>query len=79
MHVDLPALERPTNAISGTSNAGRKCSWGAVVRNLAVCSHPKATTAGDLEISLVAPSAGEKTGGFVFVVMCRSEKPGAAL
>src|SRR6187402_3334596 len=42
MQVDLPALERPTKANSGTSSGGRNCSWGAVVRNLAVCSHPRA-------------------------------------
>lgn len=47
MQVDLPALERPTNAISGTSSAGKKCSCGAVVRNLAVCNQPIATVAAD--------------------------------
>ena len=79
MQVDLPALERPTNAISGTSKAGKKCNWGAVVKNLAVCNHPKATTEGDFVISLGPLSAGGKTGGFVFVVMCLSRKPGVAL
>ena len=79
MQVDLPALDRPTNAISGTSKAGKKCSWGAVVRNLAVCNQPMATTAGDLAVSLRGASAGGKTGGFVFVVMCLSRKPGVAL
>ena len=49
MQVDLPALERPTNAISGTSKAGKKCSSGAVVRKRAVCSHPCATLAGGAE------------------------------
>ena len=43
MQVDLPAFERPTNAISGTSSGGKKWSSGAVVKNLAVCNHPKAT------------------------------------
>lgn len=45
MQVDLPALERPTKAISGTSSGGKKCSWGAVVRNFAVCNHPIAVRA----------------------------------
>src|SRR3990167_6686805 len=40
MQVDLPALERPTKATSGTSSVGRCSSWGAVVRNRAVCSQP---------------------------------------
>ena len=40
MQVDLPAFERPTNAISGTSSRGRCLSSGAVVKNLAVCSQP---------------------------------------
>ena len=44
MQVDLPALERPTKAISGTSRGGKKCSSGAVVKNRAVCSQPVATT-----------------------------------
>ena len=79
MQVDLPALERPTKAISGTSSAGKKCSWGAVVKNFAVCNHPKATTAGDLAASWGVPSVGGKTGGFVFVVMYLSNKPGVAL
>ncbi len=42
MQVDLPAFDRPTNAISGTSRGGKKWSSGAVVRNFAVCNHPKA-------------------------------------
>lgn len=42
MQVDLPALERPTKAISGTSRRGKCFSSGAVVKNLAVCSQPKA-------------------------------------
>ncbi|GAB4203052.1 MAG: hypothetical protein Fur0019_01750 [Tibeticola sp.] len=45
MQVDLPALERPTKAISGTLSAGRKCSSGAVVRKRAVCIQPIATAA----------------------------------
>ena len=36
MQVDLPALERPTKAISGTVSGGRNCNWGAVVRKRAV-------------------------------------------
>src|SRR6218665_49136 len=36
MQVDLPALERPTKAISGTASGGRWCSCAAVGRNLAV-------------------------------------------
>lgn len=42
MQVDLPALERPTKAISGTSSRGKCFSSGAVVKNLAVCSQPMA-------------------------------------
>ena len=48
MQVDLPAFERPTKAISGTSRAGKKCSCGAVVKNFAVCSQPMATLAAGL-------------------------------
>ena len=36
MAVDLPALERPTKAISGSSVAGNWSSWLAVVRKRAV-------------------------------------------
>src|SRR3954463_5617481 len=46
MQVDLPALERPTKAISGTSCGGRGSSLGAVVRKRAVCSHAVACAAG---------------------------------
>ena len=42
MQVDLPALERPTKAISGTSSGGKNCNCGAVVKNLAVCIQPMA-------------------------------------
>ena len=42
MAVDLPALERPTKAISGTSSAGNWLSCAAVVRKRAVCSQPSA-------------------------------------
>ena len=42
MQVDLPALERPTKAISGTSIRGKCFNSGAVVRNLAVCNQPMA-------------------------------------
>lgn len=51
MQVDLPALDRPTKAISGTSKAGKKCSSGAVVKKRAVCSHPCATFAGGGEVA----------------------------
>lgn len=40
MQVDLPALERPTKAISGTSSSGKWNSSAAVVRNRAVCIQP---------------------------------------
>ena len=53
IHVDFPALERPTKAISGTSSAGKKCNSGAVVRNRAVCSHPIAMVVGLTEIGFV--------------------------
>src|SRR6478672_6410965 len=45
MQVDLPALERPTNAISGCSCGGRNSSLGAVVRKRAVCSQASARSA----------------------------------
>ena len=46
MQVDLPALERPTKAISGTSRAGRWNNSAAVVKNRAVCIHPMGVTTG---------------------------------
>lgn len=42
IQVDLPALERPTKAISGTVKGGKNSSCGAVVKNLAVCIQPMA-------------------------------------
>src|SRR4051812_4055755 len=50
MQVDLPAFERPTKAISGTSRVGRCSSRGAVVRNRAVCSQATACAAGEVLI-----------------------------
>ena len=79
MQVDLPALERPTKAISGTSSSGRKCSWGAVVRNLAVWSHPNATVAGDFSPGLDAAAMGGLEGGFVLLVIKLEVKPEAPL
>src|SRR4051812_17695266 len=46
MQVDLPALDRPTKAISGWSCGGRNSSFGAVVRKRAVCIQAKALSAG---------------------------------
>ena len=40
MQVDLPALERPTKAISGMSNSGKWNNSAAVVKNRAVCIQP---------------------------------------
>ncbi len=40
MQVDLPALERPTNAISGMSSSGKWNNSAAVVKNRAVCIQP---------------------------------------
>src|SRR5438445_4765481 len=60
MQVDLPALERPTNAISGTWSGGRNSSVGAVVRKRAVCNQPMARAAAVLAPA-VAP-AGEVMG-----------------
>ena len=40
MQVDLPALERPTKAISGVSISGRWKSSAAVVKKRAVCIQP---------------------------------------
>src|SRR6476620_1377049 len=45
IQVDLPALERPTKAISGTVRGGRNSSVGAVVRKRAVCIQPIARVA----------------------------------
>ncbi|GAB3663326.1 hypothetical protein GCM10028813_43040 [Ramlibacter alkalitolerans] len=45
MQVDLPALERPTKAISGTSDSGRCSRRGAVVRKRAVCIQATACAA----------------------------------
>ena len=44
MQVDLPALERPTKAISGMSSSGTWSSCAAVVKNRAVCSQPIGVT-----------------------------------
>lgn len=79
MQVDLPALDLPTNAISGTSSVGRKCSWGAVVKNFAVCSHPNATVEEVFFGAVGATLAVGSVLGFVVVVMCVSYKPGVAL
>src|SRR4030095_10920062 len=40
--VDLPALERPTKAISGKARPGRCSSCGALMRKCAVGSHARA-------------------------------------
>lgn len=69
MQVDLPALERPTKAISGTSSAGRKCSWGAVVRNLAVCSQPMATAPAALAAASAEGGEEAEADGFEVVVI----------
>ena len=69
MQVDLPALERPTNAISGTSNAGKKCSSGAVVKNLAVCNQPKAMLASLFSPDPVSASVREIVWVLVLVVI----------
>ena len=69
MQVDLPALERPTKAISGKSSGGKKCSSGAVVRNLAVCNQPKAIAAGVFSPSPALGAGGVKLLEFVLVVI----------
>ena len=69
MQVDLPAFERPTNAISGTSNGGRKCNSGAVVKNLAVCSHPKAIVASVFSPGPALIAGGVNVDEFVLVVI----------
>ena len=79
MQVDLPALERPTKAISGTASSGKKCSSGAVVRNFAVCNHPNATVAGDFSIAGREELPGGLEGGFVLVVINLKGKPEAPL
>ena len=79
MQVDLPAFERPTNAISGTSSAGKKCNCGAVVRNFAVCSQPKATVARAFAAWPGSLDFVKAVVGFVFVVMNLDVKPGPPL
>ena len=83
IQVDLPALERPTNAISGTSSSGKKCSWGAVVRNLAVCNQPIEITAGDFSVAATGGllgCLGAGLGALVMLVMVVvAGKPKAAL
>ena len=75
MQVDLPALERPTKAISGTSKRGKCFSSGAVVKNLAVCSQPIAIFGSGRALT-AASGAGEGAG----VIMVReSIKKGDAL
>lgn len=69
MQVDLPALDRPTKAISGTSSAGKKCNCGAVVRNFAVCSQPKAMVACDFSGGLGAGPGREIGVGLELVVI----------
>src|SRR3954470_2678864 len=69
IQVDLPALERPTKAISGTSTRGRCLSSGAVVRNLAVCSQPMAILG-----SGAPDAAGACLGGVAEVMVGRSLK-----
>lgn len=79
MHVDLPALERPTKAISGKSSGGKKCNSGAVVKNLAVCSQPRAMAAAAFPpVSLLAGGV-DMGGGFVLVVIELEGKPEAPL
>lgn len=83
MQVDLPALDRPTNAISGTSSSGKKCSWGAVVRNLAVCNQPMEITEGDFSVATTGGLLGCLGAGLGAVVMLVmvvvAGKPKAAL
>ena len=69
MQVDFPALDRPTNAISGTSSAGKKWSWGAVVKNLAVCIHPMAMVDSDFSTAVGAGPGRRAAGGFLLVVI----------
>ena len=45
MAVDLPALERPTKAISGASCTGSCSSWLAVVTKRAPCAQASAARA----------------------------------
>src|SRR3954462_947449 len=63
MHVDLPAFERPTNAISGCSCGGRNSSFGAVVRKRAVCIQANAWSAG-LGTEALAPGEAVIGSGF---------------
>src|SRR3954464_10305538 len=52
--VLLPALDRPTKAISGSSLIGNCTSWLAVVGNRAAGAHPNASFSGDGAAEAVA-------------------------
>ena len=54
MQVDLPALDRPTKANSGTSSAGKWCSCAAVVKNRVVCSQAMASLASSVLVGALA-------------------------
>jgi hypothetical protein len=79
MQVDFPALDRPTKAISGTSSAGKKCSCGAVVRNLAVCNQPMATVASDFSGAVLRGEWEADLLGFEGMVIDCCGKPKAPL
>ena len=74
MQVDLPALERPTKAISGTVSGGRWCSCGAVVRNLAVCIQPEAMIAWLLAGGNLGKGAPSAAGGEVGIMESSEDK-----
>src|SRR4051794_8584780 len=80
MQVDLPALERPTKATSGTPTSGRCSSRGAVVRKRAVCSQPRISAAGGVPVG-GADAAGGGAGarGPGDMVMALEGRVGATL
>jgi len=63
MQVDLPALERPTKAISGVSISGKWCSCAAVVKKRAVCIQPMGVTAAGA-VGAALAAAGLALGAF---------------
>jgi hypothetical protein len=71
MAVDLPALDRPTKAISGSSVTGSSDSLLAVVRKRAVCVQARASFA-FAALSVAAPAWGK--GGGMGSLMCGAKR-----
>ena len=70
--VDLPAFERPTKAISGSSVTGSSPSALAVVRKRAVCVQARARRASASSRPAASDRAAEVAMGVLAVVVKRS-------